>query len=48
MFNSEDLKCLDDKYFNIIAVDDYDVTVMSRNMGITGTCIIQSIREKEP
>lgn len=33
LFNSEDLKCLDDKYFNIIAVDDYDVTVMSRNTG---------------
>ena len=33
MFNTEDLKCLDPKYFNIIAVDDYDVTVMSRNTG---------------
>ena len=33
MFNTEDLKCLDSKYFNIIAVDDYDVTIMSRNTG---------------
>lgn len=31
MFNTEDLKCLDTKYFNIIAVDDYDVTIMSKN-----------------
>lgn len=33
MFSSEDLKCLDPGFFNIIAVDDYDVTVMSRNTG---------------
>ena len=33
MFNTEDLKCLDPKYFCIIAVDDYDVTIMSRNTG---------------
>ena len=33
MFNTEDLKCLNPKYFNIIAVDDYDVTIMSRNTG---------------
>ena len=33
MFNTEDSKCLDSKYFNIIAVDDYDVTIMSRNTG---------------
>lgn len=33
MFNSDDLKCLDPAYFNIIAVDDYDVTIMSRNTG---------------
>lgn len=33
MFSSEDLKVLDSKYFSIIAVDDYDVTIMSRNTG---------------
>lgn len=33
MFNTEDLKCLNPKYFNIIAVDDYDVTIMRRNTG---------------
>ena len=33
MFNTEDLKCLDPKYFCIIAVDDYDVTIMSRITG---------------
>ena len=33
MISSEDLKCLDPGFFNIIAVDDYDVTVMSRNTG---------------
>lgn len=33
MFNSDDLKCLDPAYFNIIAIDDYDVTIMSRNTG---------------
>lgn len=33
MFNTEDLKCLDLKCFCVIAVDDYDVTIMSRNIG---------------
>lgn len=33
MFDTEDLKCLDPKYFSIISVDDYDVTIMSRNTG---------------
>ena len=33
MFNTEDLKCLGPKYFSIISVDDYDVTIMSRNTG---------------
>ncbi|MGN8946353.1 hypothetical protein ACTNEF_14890 [Bariatricus sp. HCP28S3_E4] len=33
MFNTEDLRCLDPKYFCIIAVDDYDVTIISRNTG---------------
>lgn len=33
MFRTEDLKCVDSDYFNIIAVDDYDVTIMSRNTG---------------
>lgn len=27
------VKCLDPKYFSIISVDDYDVTIMSRNTG---------------
>ena len=51
MFSTEDLKVLDPKYFSIIALDDYDVTIMSRNTGHTsyihnpeypgeGTCII--------
>lgn len=33
MFSTEDFKWLDPKYFNIITVNDYDVTVMSRNTG---------------
>lgn len=33
MFSTEDLKALDPKYFSIIAVDDYDVTIMSRKTG---------------
>ena len=33
LFSAEDLKCLNPRYFNIISVDDYDVTVMSRNTG---------------
>lgn len=33
MFNTKDLKCLDPNYFCIIAVDDYDVTIISRNTG---------------
>lgn len=51
MFSTADLKALDPKYFSIIAVDDYDVTIMSRNTGHIwyiynpeypgeGTCII--------
>lgn len=31
-FYTEALKRLDSKYFNIIAVDNYDVTIMSRNI----------------
>jgi len=33
LFNTEDLKCLDSQYFNIILIDDYDVTIQSRNTG---------------
>ena len=33
MFSKEELKSLDRKYFAVIAVDEYDVTVMSRNTG---------------
>lgn len=33
MFSTEDLKVLDPKYFFIIIVDDYNVTIMSRNTG---------------
>ena len=51
MFSTEDLKVLNPKYFSIIAVADYDVTIMSRNTGHIwyihnpeypgeGTCII--------
>lgn len=41
MFDTEQLKPIDSRYFNIITVDDYDVTIQSRNTGITGTCIVQ-------
>ena len=51
MFSAEDLKVLEPKYFSIITVSDYDVTIMSRNTGHIwyihnpeypgeGTCII--------
>ena len=33
MFSKEDLRSLDKKYFAVIIVDEYDVTVMSRNTG---------------
>lgn len=33
MFNTEELNSIDRKYFNVIAVNEYDVTVMSRNTG---------------
>ena len=33
MFDANDLMCLDTKYFQIINVNEYDVTVMSRNTG---------------
>ena len=31
VFRTEDLKVLDPKYFSIISVSDYDVTIMSKN-----------------
>lgn len=46
MFSSEDLKCLDPRYFSVITTDAYDVTIMSRNTAITGICIIRSIRNR--
>lgn len=33
MFDENDLEYLDSKYFKIIAVNEYDVTFMSRNIG---------------
>lgn len=33
MFRREDLECLDPGYFEIIYMDDRDVTIMSRNTG---------------
>ena len=33
MFSAEELNSLDRRYFNVIAANDYDVTVMSRNTG---------------
>lgn len=33
MFSTAKLKVLDPKHFSIIAVDNYDVTIMSRNTG---------------
>ena len=33
MFNAEDLKCFDTKYFSIIAFDDHDVIIMYKNTG---------------
>ena len=33
MFDEKDWKCLDPERFNIIIVDEYDVTVMSQNTG---------------
>lgn len=51
MFRREDLECLDPGYFEIIYMDDRDVTIMSRNTGnvwyihnpeypLMGSCII--------
>lgn len=33
MFSAEELNSLDRNYFNVIAVNEYDVTIMSRNTG---------------
>ena len=33
MFDTEQLKAIDSRYFNIITVDEYDVTIQSRNTG---------------
>lgn len=33
MFDTEQLKTIDSRYFNIIMVDEYDVTIQNRNTG---------------
>lgn len=33
MFSAEELNSLDRKYFNVIAANKYDVTIISRNTG---------------
>ena len=33
MFNADEIKCLDSKYFTIIYTDVYDVTIQSKNTG---------------
>lgn len=33
MVSQEELNSVDSRYFNIITVDDYDVTIQSRNTG---------------
>jgi hypothetical protein len=33
MFDARDFECLDPKYFQIINMNEYDVTVKSRNTG---------------
>lgn len=33
MFDTEQLKAIDSSYFIIIIVDDYDITIQSRNTG---------------
>ena len=33
MFSAEEIQSIEKKYFNIIAVNEYDVTIMSRNTG---------------
>lgn len=33
MFNKKDFQCLDTNYFQIINVNKYDVTIMSKNTG---------------
>ena len=33
MFDTEQLKTIDSRYFNIIMVAEYDVTIQSRNTG---------------
>ena len=43
MFSREDLECLDPGYFEIIYIDDRDVTIMSRIPDICGIYIIRNI-----
>lgn len=33
MFSAEEINSLDRNYFNVITVNEYDVTIMSRNTG---------------
>ena len=57
MFSREDLECLDPGYFEIICMDDRDVTIMYRNTRhmwyihnpeypLMGSCIIHPTAEK--
>ena len=39
MFNQKDLECLDPGYFEIICMNDRDVTIMSRNTGHVETVV---------
>ena len=48
MFSREDLECLDPGYFEIIYMDDRDVTIMSRKLQkeAVGKCLELPLYEK--
>ena len=48
MFSREDLECLDPGYFEIIYMDDRDVTIMSRNTRHVETVVLLSQLKQKP
>ena len=48
MFSREDLECLDSGYFEIIYMNDRDVTIMSRNTRHVETVVLLSQLKQKP
>lgn len=47
MFEQKSLDKIDGDYFNIIIADSQNVTIQSRNTGITGICTVPDILQRK-